>query len=126
MAIAIAGKTIATPRAKQKRNYWPIYKNDTINEVKRLREITFAIAKLEERKLYRELYWIKEQFDSTPKIVPYFGCTNNSMAYYMMHILGTNLGEIQVFWWNIISINLRAYTIHSIYIYVDNNQKYSI
>ena len=57
-----------------------MYQTDTDNEAKRLRATTLAIAKLEAYgATTRELYWKKLLFDSTPKIISYFGCTNNIM-----------------------------------------------
>ena len=49
MAVAIVGRAITIQEAKQKRSHEPIYKTHTKIEAKRLRAITLAIAKLEER-----------------------------------------------------------------------------
>ena len=49
MAVSIVGRAINIWEAIQKTSHEPIYKTHTKIEAKRLRAITFAIAKLEER-----------------------------------------------------------------------------
>ena len=48
IAVIIVGQAITILEAIQKRNHEPIYETDTKNIAKRLRAITFAIAKVEE------------------------------------------------------------------------------
>ena len=49
IAVAKVGRAITIWKAIQKRGHAPIYKTHTKIEANRLRETTFAIAKLEER-----------------------------------------------------------------------------
>ena len=49
-----------------------MFKVNTKYKAKRLRAITFAIAKLEECQLNGKQYWKNEQIDSASKIISHF------------------------------------------------------